>query len=294
MNIEMMSIEEKKDITRRIYVEYPRFGNILQEIGKCHKSYRYNLDPDCLVIYGKSGVGKSTLFKRYATNYPREVKKGNTYVPVLYITIPVPATHHTMVKKLLSTMGDPIVERGSTANKTLRLYKYLRDCKTQLIILDELHNFIDKDYYHTVLQNVRDWLKVLLIDTGIPMVVMGLNEAQKIIDTDPQISRRFLRRITLEPFTLKNESGQKEFISFLSALDSLLPLTKRSFLWADEMPQRILAATEGIVGFITALIRYTVELALDRGYDKLELELLAETFDNYEIGVSKRENPFMV
>jgi ABC-type multidrug transport system ATPase subunit len=49
-------------------------------------------DPDCLLLMGEAGAGKTTIYKTYAQNYPRQETDEGSIVPIVYTPIPVPAT----------------------------------------------------------------------------------------------------------------------------------------------------------------------------------------------------------
>ena len=93
-------------------------------------------------------------------------------VPVLYASVPVPATCKSLVTALLTAIGDPAAQKGSQIVQTLRLKRYLDACCVELLILDEFQHFQDRDS-HRVLKTVSDWLKLLMDETGVPIVLTG-------------------------------------------------------------------------------------------------------------------------
>ena len=62
----------------------------------------------------------------------------------------------------------------------------------RLIILDEFQHFVDKDSWR-VLKNVSDWLKNLIDETEVPIVLIGMPYAVEILDApgNEQLQRRF-------------------------------------------------------------------------------------------------------
>ena len=81
-----------------------------------------------------------------------------------------------------------------------RLIQYIKHCQVQLVILDDFHHLIDKET-NRVLETVSDWLKVLIKETGVMFLVVGIEgKVEQILEANPQLSRLFAVRETLEPF----------------------------------------------------------------------------------------------
>src|SRR6267154_5586550 len=134
-------------------------------------------------------------------DYPRKFTEEKTIVPVLYAQVPVPATCKNLVTSLLNAIGDPAAEKGTMISQTFRLRRYIEVCEVELLILDEFQHFQDRDSLK-VLKTVSDWLKVLMDETGVPIVLAGLPYSHTILDAEnnEQLRRRFALRIELESF----------------------------------------------------------------------------------------------
>jgi hypothetical protein len=62
----------------------------------------------------------------------------------------------------------------------------------------------------------------------------------------------------------------------------------------DETAFRLYCATNGYVGYLMKLVRGAAHLAIDRSLDQLDLELLAEAYDErLAARVPSRPNPFI-
>lgn len=150
---------------------------------------------------GRPGVGKTSLAEYYMKDYPRVDSDERVTVPILYLKIEVPATPKGLVSSLLDALGDPAAEKGNIGSQTRRLRKFLKELKTELIILDEFQHFIDKDSLK-ILKTVSDWLKLLIDNSKIPVVLMGMPYSHIILDTrgNEQLKRRFSLRRSIESF----------------------------------------------------------------------------------------------
>ncbi len=290
-SLKEMTISSRLYIANNVYVLYPRFKEILDSIDDCHHLSNLKDEPECLFLQGETGAGKTTILKSYSQNYPRYQTPDGTIVPILEVTIPSPATVKSVVTKLLWELGDPAYDKGTTSNQTIRLIGLMKDCGVSLVFLDEFQHFIDRDSAK-VLKTVSDWLKNLILDTKVPVVLIGLPEAETVFQFNSQLSRRFANRHNLNPFSWK-DSG-REFRTFLHAVESQLPLMEESNLACEEMALRFYYASDGIVAYVMKLIRYGTHLVLKRGQEKLDLNVLASAFEKYvKADKPHKKNPFI-
>ena len=89
-----------------------------------------------------------------------------------------------------------------------RLIKLLKACQVELVILDDFHHLIDTET-DRVLAKVSDWLKVLIKETGIPFLVVGMEgKVERILRANAQLSRLFAARETLLPFAWQPEATE--------------------------------------------------------------------------------------
>lgn len=286
------SFLEKVALVESTYIGYPRLEELLSKIGFCQRISTVTADPECMFIGGDTGAGKSTLCDQYMSNYPKKILPTRTHGCVLRLSIPTRATHHSLVEAMLEALGDKFPTNGTTHRKTMRLRNLLRDCGVELIILDELQLFYDKDA-NKVLKDTCDWLRGLIVDTKIPVVLLGLPEAEAVLNANEQLSRRFANRHKLTPLTFSDDKDMDELSTFLLMVEKELPLRERSGLNSYDMAYRIRYATDGVVGYIMTLIRKGFRIALEAGVEKIDLDILEEAFDLYiQKDKPTKTNPF--
>jgi Bacterial TniB protein len=294
-NMEHRTTRERISIANQVYASYPLFDQILEDIDRCHDSpnIKGEDDPDCLLLTGTTGAGKTTIYKTYAQNYPiRETEEGDI-VPIIHAVTPSAANIKGLVSVLLKQLGDPLPDKGSTTNQTIRLYDLLEDCQVELIFLDEFHNFKDLDS-DKVLKNVCDWLKNLILNTKIPIVLFGKEGSEDILKADNlHLSRRFNYRHSLIPFP-RTESGLELFRQFLSDVESQLPLAYRSVLAEKSLSERIYYATDGTIGHVMTLIRKGATYTIEQDLDRLDSNTLGFIYDKHlrHDKSSKMTDPF--
>lgn len=284
---------ERKALVEGIFIEFPCFTRVREMIRRCHSHSKISAEPECLLITGWQGTGKTTLRQDYARDFPRRITDDGAIVPVLATSIPVPATVKGLSTQLLWAMGDPKASKGTGITQTLRLLEFTRECGVELVILDEFQHFIDRDS-DSILDTAADWLKNFINDSGKPVVLLGMPYCDIILRANAQLERRFTMRVSLEPFGWEKQTEQDEFKTFLRFLDKKLPFPKRSSLSLHENAFRLYCATNGYVGYLMKLVRGAAYLAIDRDLDHIDLGLLAEAYEERLAARDpSRPNPFI-
>ncbi len=284
-----MSEEERIDLVEKIYVTYPELTAITDIIKECHRRSKRSSEPKCLSIRGGSGCGKTTIATYYEGLYPRKTTKEGTIVPILSSTVFCPATVKGLVTGLLDSLGDPMADRGTITNQTLRLYHLMEKCRVEMIILDEFQHLIDRDL-DKVMAVASDWLKNLLNRTRIPMVLIGLPSSVRILNTNSQLRRRFSITKELKPFGWETPEQQKGFIRFLRATEEALPFPERSHLSKPQMAHRFHCATRGTISNVMKIVRTAAIMAIRQNMPCLTLDLLSLAYED-EIASLYPEHP---
>jgi hypothetical protein len=199
-----------------------------------------------------------------------------------------------MGSSMLRDLGDPLWDRGTTGSITGRLCILIKECKVELIIMDEFQDLIDKDT-ERVFRSCADWIKHILNKTGVPMVLMGLPKSADILNGNDQLKRRFSTRLALTAFGWSTEVQQKEFTNFLILLEKSLLFPSPSKLYSGYMPFRLFCATRGVIANMKNLISKAAEMGFERGSDCITLDLLALAYDEELANDGGGEiNPFRV
>jgi hypothetical protein len=272
----------------RIFVRYKRLTNLLEMIGHCHQYSKIAAEPWCLLITGWEGAGKTKVYEWYEQGFPRRDTEEGTVVPILTARIPPKANDKSLATILLKRLGDPLAEKGNRTNQTLRLYKLIEACGVELIILDEFQHFVDWDSLK-IIKTVSDWLKNLIDETKKPIVLTGMPYSEVILNAvgNSQLKRRFSLRVSLDFFRWGTADEKKEFRGFLRMVDEKLPLNEFSNLSDPVMAYRLYCATNGVVAYVMKIVRRAAVLAIQRGRERVDCELLAEAFKE----LVQQENP---
>ena len=280
-----------------VFIFYPRLKELRAEIQRCQQLSRIAGEPQCMALEGRTGTGKTTLIRRFTNAFPRSETRFGTTVPVFYLETPSPATVKIMASVMLEQLGDPAAHLGTVGSLNSRLIHLLKACQVELVILDDFHHLIDTET-DRVLAKVSDWLKVLIKETGIPFLVVGVEgKVERILQANSQLSRLFAARETLLPFAWQTEQQNtiQGFHIFVSTIEKSIgkPLTQA--VPRTELLYRLYYSTDGVVGNVMNLLRYAVMLAEERSATALEVEILAQAFEKRMAKhLRGKQNPFLL
>jgi hypothetical protein len=290
-----LPIHERIAYVETIRIWYPRMTRVFEAITASHSLNPYSAEPQCMMVVRPTGVGKSTLLNSYAARHPRQVLADTSRIPVLKVTVPAKATIGNFATKLLTAVGDPLADRGSIGSRELRLLGFLRDCGVEVLMVDDLQHFVDRDS-ERVLHDVSNWLKNLVKETHVTCVIAGLPDAEDVLCANAQLGRLFGDPHHLHPFTWDDRQPDtiEEFRTFLQTLERLLPLPESFRLDGMETAWRCFVASSGNMAYLMNLIRRAAQYAIQRNHPALSYDLLAEAFDHRLAGNRRGiPNPFV-
>jgi len=273
---------ERMLYVKQMRVRYPLWEKILREIGKRHQMREIAAEPQCMLLVGPTGAGKTTLAASYARKYPAIFTDTVILRPVVMATTPSTASVPNLMITLLRALGDPGAARGTIGAKEDRLEMFFKEkCRVELLILDELQHFVDRDSQR-ILLNASNWLKTFIKETKVSCILVGLqNDAEEVVDSNPQLARLFGDPYVLAPFEwdeTKSDATKEVFRDLLRELEGLLPLKEPSHLADYETALRCFAACGGAVSYLMELVRSAIYLALEQERESLDYGLLSQAF----------------
>ena len=280
-------------------VRYPRFNELHQDIRLCQEMSKIAGEPQCMILEGIAGAGKSTLVKNYSAAFSRYDTVSGTKIPVFYMETPSPVTVKGMAARMLETLGDPAAHKGPLWSMNSRLIHYIQACEVQIVILDDFHHLIDRET-NRILEKVSDWLKVLIKETHVPFLVVGIEgKVEMILQANDQLSRLFAVRETLKPFCWNptDDATIQEFTSFVAYVEKGIGMSLSDELPRVEFLHRLHYATNGVVGNIMNLMRFAALLQINGSQDNntLMLSVLSQAFTKrLHKHLAKKTNPFTI
>jgi hypothetical protein len=197
---------------------------------------------------------------------------------------------------MLEELGDPAAHKGPLWSMNSRLIDYIgRWCEVELVILDDFHHLIDKET-NKILEQVSDWLKVLIKETGVPFLVVGIEgKITRILEVNKQLSRLFATPEVLESFVWKSTEKEKskEFAHFIKYAEEGIQMPLDGEMERAELLTRIHWATGGIIGNIMNLMRFAALFAQKQGEETITINALKLSYENrLQQHMQLKENPF--
>ena len=119
---------ERIPYVERIRIRYPLWEKLYTEFQRCHQMKMVAAEPQCLLLVGPTGAGKTTLATSYAKKYPAIFTETVTLRPVVMASTPSIANVHNLIMALLEALGDPgatkalLVQRSADLSSTLRKF----------------------------------------------------------------------------------------------------------------------------------------------------------------------------
>lgn len=291
----MRSIIESHNAIKKIFISNQQLDDILNDIKDCREESNGETEPECMLVVGDTGSGKTTLIDKYLSENPRTENESGSIIPILFTTLPPNATPITASEKLLSDLGDPFAfqQRKDPVELAERVTFLLHQCQVELIILDEFQHMIDRKQ-KAVLHSAADWLKILILDSKIPVALFGMPYSTVIIDANSQLNGRFELQHHLEPFRVKDNRHLVRYKTFLELLDESLPFTESSNLSSKELMMRIYAFSKGNMRRIRKLINRAAKYALEDNALRIELHHFEKAAPKVSRNACERFNPFTV
>ncbi|MHA2940393.1 TniB family NTP-binding protein [Vibrio sp. RC27] len=293
--MERYEVEKTADKVKQIFIQNPQITDIIDDISDCREFSDGIHEPDCMIVVGNTGAGKTTLIDKYLAKNPRSETDYGSVIPILSTSLPPNATPITASEQLLSDLGDPLA--FSRGNDPVKIAKEMSDlmklCGVELIIIDEFQHMIDRKNKQ-ILHSAADWLKMLIVRSKIPVVLFGMPYSVLILEANNQLAGRFELQYTLEPFRLNNKENRSLYKTFLTLLDEALPFRESSDLASPEMMKRIYAFSQGNLRRIRKLINRSSRLALRDNSNKIQLEHFAKAAPKVSKAACEKQNPFRI
>ena len=282
------------NIIESTLVPHTAFKEATRRIEQCY-TYADGAEQSCIALVGESRTGKSRALEECYINHPRFRTSEGLEVPILSVTTPSKPTVKGLCELMLQLMEDPKFNTGTENTKTIRLRTLMCSAGTRMVMIDEFQHFYDKAS-HKVMHHVADWLKILVDDSRVALVVSGLPSCQAVMEQNEQLLGRFSPPIIMPRFEWRNDNHREEFVAILSAFyDALTEHFDLPMLDQPNMAFRCYCATGGLMGYLTKFLRQVVWNALDKGSKTISLEdlLIAHTQSVWtKEGPSVMGNPF--
>ncbi|WP_088889305.1 TniB family NTP-binding protein [Leptolyngbya ohadii] len=221
----------------------------------------------CRVI-GDSRTGKTIACDAYRLKYASQTASGDApIVPVIYWH----ATTETGQRELFVGLLEHLkyrITNGTISDLRERVYRLLRSCQVEMIILDEAHRFRPKTF-----SEIRDIFDLL----GIAVVLVGTDRLDVVVRRDEQVHNRFMACHRFHRF-------DSQALEDTTAIweEYVLRLPQPSDLTSATMQKILAATTRGYLGTLDEILRNAARRALESGQSRIEASLLNQVALEYK------------
>lgn len=277
---------------RKAFIRIPQVEQVMRRIEELFAYQRDDEEPEHLMLIGESGVGKSTLLRRYVETHARTVHEEFTEIPALYVAIPAACSIKKLAGEILWVMGSPFWDRGGEPERTHQLLTLLRACKVRLVVLDEVNHLVERGSFRTHYA-VGDWIKQISEQSGVSFVLAGTPMGEQLLVTNAQLRSRFSEVLRLAPLSLGSKEEGKVFRAVLRTFQKLLADVDCVELASPTINTAIAHATAGRLRALRRLLVRAVAIGLDGEKPRIDVAVLAKAFESalYK-GAPKGRNPF--
>ncbi len=228
----------------------------------------------CGRILGESRTGKTKTCESYLKRFGEVDLSGRTpYITVAYIHPKQECTSRELFREILEQYGDDLPSRGTVGDARSKTLKVLRECKTEMLIIDEADRLKPKTF-----ADIRDIFDKLEISVILVGTTKRLNPAVK---KDEQVFNRF--RSSYKIGTI--HSNQLAQIVGVWERD-IIKLPLPSNLTNEPMLKELRKAT-GIkgrgyyIGLIDMVLKEAAIRALEKGKLNIDLPTLKAVVEEY-------------
>lgn len=254
-----------------VWIRYTRATEIRDRLEALLKHPKTHRMPN-LAIIAETNNGKSMLLNNFEKLHPpiQDPSSEYTILPVLLLQMPPEPDEGRLYGAMLEKLFIEGPPKEPASSKLKRLKDILTKLQTQMILFDELNNMLAGSYLKQ--RKALNGIKYLGNELRIPIVAAGTPEARTALASDPQLANRFT------PVTLPRWQDDEEFARLMLSLEPKLGLKQPSNLHEEEMTSLLVAASEGLIGEVVALLRLLAEHAMRSGSEKITTAMLRRDF----------------
>ena len=248
-----------------------------------------------VLVIGESGAGKSTFAGQLLERKPRILTPTATYLPTVYMQVPLAPTEKSMCSALLAAMGHPDL-KGNAVDLGKRVVQLMRRCRVRRLIIDDF-----QDIPATRIKGVQrmgDWVRRIIDATPCVVIAMGTPAALVVRDSNDQLQRRMQATVQLLPFVItgtnknSDHSTARRWMKLLKSIDAKLPLAESSCLLDKSMAFPLIRATNARFGHLSALLKHGIKCAVEAGSERMDVVHLQKAFQRTFGTAADNGNPF--
>ncbi|RRJ82595.1 TniB family NTP-binding protein [Aestuariirhabdus litorea] len=246
-----------------------------------------------MTIKAPSGGGKTTMIEAVGENF-QPIDKG-TYVerPVVIFSIPPRPGIISTGMVILDAMGAHYPRNATTRDISKILLIQIINCKTRILIIDESQEMVERGTQKQH-RELADWLKWLMNETKVSIVMVGLPILTRLLDSNSQLKRRFSETHSISGWNLESKASMEEFQAVLYTLIESSGYRKDCRIIEDtKFLEQLHYATNGLIAHMVTITAEAVRLSAEDRGKGLKVSHFEEAFKlKIWAEVSLDRNPF--
>lgn len=255
-----------------IFIQYPNLKRLKNKLHEVLIISNICADPECVLLTGDSGSGKTAFIKQFVSNYPVVEDDEVNINTIIYVEIPSQASIKDLCVVILKGFGDQLDNTKLTKLVlTEKVIKFAQLSKTKLIIFDEFQHLTERPSTNK-LDNLANWIKNLINITKIPVLIVGMPESKNVLSLNRQLNRRFYTKFELVFFTLTNEFEINTYFNFLKKLSEQLKFKNNEILLDRFYAISLYYIAHKNLALFMRVIRFTCRVAILQNEDEIRFE----------------------
>lgn len=216
-----------------------------------------------LVVSGKPGSGKTMLARAILRRFPLiAAQDGSTaQLPIVAIDMTNAREAKVIYNRILTKLGVPDVRLYMGSDRERMAVKLCQAAGVQLLIVDEIQDILTSTSRQQRI--ALDTIKFLMNELSVSILALGTSQAPKAMQVDEHLNARFKYR------ELPVWTQGDYLISFLKAIERILPLRKPSGLSALPLTTTLLRMSGGILETVVQLVTYAAAHAVESGEEQI-------------------------
>jgi DNA transposition AAA+ family ATPase len=215
----------------------------------------------CRVV-GDSRTGKTIACDTYRLKHAPTLITGQPpHVPVVSWQSPPDSGNRDLFEGILQALRYQL-SRGTLSEMRSRVYRTLKACQVEMLIVDEAHRLRQKTF--TELQDILDGLQIAI-------VLVGTDRLDAVVRRDEQVYYRFIASHRYERLS----SAQLMETSAIWETH-VLRLPEPSHLGGAKMQKILGSVTGGYLGLLDRILREAAVRSLSRGLKRIESDILQD------------------
>ncbi|MGY1640747.1 TniB family NTP-binding protein [Geodermatophilus sp. SYSU D00703] len=232
-----------------------------------------------LAVTGPAGLGKSTAVLLIGKRHERKARlqAGRTgdaaFAPVVYTVVPPGTTPKMMMLAFGNWLGLRTLRRATAQELAEQVVAVLRDLRTSLVIVDEVHNLMTNRSAGaeaaSALKTFSERLDATFLYAGIDLVHSPLFTG----DMGKQTKARMIVK-EMRPFGFGTQAQRDAWTELVLGVEELLPLVRHAEGALEGEATYLYDRTGGSIGALRALLSDAAIAAILEGSERVDRKLL--------------------